>query len=90
MTTLSFTPNLLRHVETPTMQLEGSTVREVLEVYFQAHPSVRRYVLDIAADGERLAFGSTTGSLWISEDQGNSWDTVSEHLPPVLCVRFEG
>ncbi len=46
MTTLSFTPTLLRHVETPTMQLEGSTVREVLEVYFQAHPSVRRYVLE--------------------------------------------
>ncbi len=28
------------------MQLEGSTVREVLEVYFQAHPRVRRYVLE--------------------------------------------
>jgi len=29
------------------------------------------------------AFGSTTGSLWVSEDQGDTWQTVSEHLPPI-------
>lgn len=51
---------------------------------------IYRHAMDIAGDGERLAFGSTTGSLWVSEDQGDSWYTVSEHLPPVLCVRFEG
>ena len=28
------------------------------------------------------------GGLWISEDQGESWATVSEHLPPIDCVRF--
>ena len=54
-----------------------------------AYDLVYRHCLDVAADGKRLAFGSTTGSLWISEDQGNSWQTVSEHLPPVYCVRFE-
>jgi sulfur carrier protein ThiS len=46
MTTLSFTPNLLRHVETPTARVEGTTVRQVLEAYFQANPKVRGYVLD--------------------------------------------
>lgn len=54
-----------------------------------AYDLVYRHALDVAGDGERLAFGSTTGSLWVSEDQGESWQTVSKHLPPVLCVRFE-
>lgn len=47
-----------------------------------------RHALDVDASGERVAFGTTTGSLWISEDQGDSWQTISEHLPPVYCVRF--
>ncbi len=54
-----------------------------------AYDLVYRHALDVAGNGEQLAFGSTTGSLWISEDQGDSWQTISEHLPPVLCVRFE-
>ena len=54
-----------------------------------AYDLVYRHALDISGDGERLAFGSTTGSLWVSEDQGGSWQSVSKHLPPVLCVRFE-
>lgn len=54
-----------------------------------AYDLVYRHALDVAGDGARLAFGSTTGSLWVSENQGESWQTVSEHLPPILCVRFE-
>ncbi|MEA3276781.1 MAG: exo-alpha-sialidase [Pseudomonadota bacterium] len=54
-----------------------------------AYDLVYRHGLDVSSDGERLAFGSTTGSLWVSEDQGDSWQSVSKHLPPVLCVRFE-
>ena len=46
MTTLSFTPNLLRHVETPAARVEGATVREVLEGYFKVNPRVRSYVLE--------------------------------------------
>ena len=47
-----------------------------------------RHALDIDSTGNRLAFGSTTGSLWVTEDQGDSWTAVSEHLPPIYCVRF--
>lgn len=47
-----------------------------------------RHGLDVAQDGRRLAFGSTTGSLWISEDQGNHWATASEHLPQIYAVRW--
>ena len=47
-----------------------------------------RHALDVDRTGTWLAFGTTTGSLWVSEDQGDSWQTVSEHLPPVYAVRF--
>lgn len=46
MPTLNFTPNLRRHVETPTAQVNGATVRQVLEAYFQVNPHVRGYILD--------------------------------------------
>ncbi len=54
-----------------------------------AYDLVYRHALDVSQDGNRLAFGSTTGSLWISDDQGDSWTDISKHLPPILCVRFE-
>ena len=53
-----------------------------------AYDLVFRHALDVDRSGERLVFGSTTGSLWVSEDQGDRWLTVSEHLPPIDCVRF--
>jgi hypothetical protein len=51
---------------------------------------VYRHALAIDGTGDRLAFGSTTGNLWTSEDQGDSWSLVSGTLPPVHAVRFGG
>ncbi len=53
-----------------------------------AYDLVYRHGLDIDATGNRLVMGSTTGSLWVSEDRGDSWQTVAEHLPPIYVVRF--
>jgi photosystem II stability/assembly factor-like uncharacterized protein len=53
-----------------------------------AYDLVYRHGLAVNTSGETLAFGSTTGSLWVSEDQGDSWQCVSTHLPPIYCVRF--
>lgn len=53
-----------------------------------AYDLVYRHCLDIDGSGDRLAMGSTTGGLWISEDQGDTWVAVSQNLPPVHCVRF--
>jgi len=47
-----------------------------------------RHALDVDESGDRLAFGSTTGSLWTTDDQGDSWTGVTTFLPPVFCVRF--
>jgi hypothetical protein len=54
-----------------------------------AYDLVFRHALDVDEAGSRLAFGSTTGSLWVSEDRGDSWTTVSSNLPPIYSVRFE-
>ena len=53
-----------------------------------AYDITYRHALDVDASGEHLAFGSTTGSLWVSVDQGDTWQTVAEHLPPVYAVRW--
>jgi hypothetical protein len=53
-----------------------------------AYDLVYRHALAVDDSGDRLAFGSTTGSLWVSEDGGERWACVSTHLPPVHCVRF--
>jgi hypothetical protein len=54
-----------------------------------AYDLVYRHALDIDDSGDVLAFGSTTGSLWVSENAGNSWQTVSLNLPPIHSFRFE-
>ena len=53
-----------------------------------AYDLVFRHALEVDDTGDRLAFGSTTGSLFVSENQGDSWTTISTHLPPVYAVRF--
>jgi len=54
-----------------------------------AYDLVYRHALDVDATGQHLAFGSTTGSLWVSDDAGDSWQTISSNLPPIYAVRFE-
>jgi len=37
---------------------------------------------------ETLAFGSTTGNLWVGEGGGARWTQVSGALPPIAQVLF--
>ncbi len=53
-----------------------------------AYDLVLRHALDVSASGDTLAFGSTTGSVWVTSDQGDHWECLSTHLPPVYAVRF--
>ena len=53
-----------------------------------AYDLVYRHGLAVDATGQRLVMGSTTGGLWISEDQGDSWLALPARLPPVYCVSF--
>jgi hypothetical protein len=54
-----------------------------------AYDLVFRHAFDVDETGERLAFGSTTGSMWISENSGDLWQSLSSNLPPIYAVRFE-
>jgi hypothetical protein len=53
-----------------------------------AYHLVYRHGLAVDDTGGRLAAGSTTGGLWLSEDQGESWHALSSDLPPIYAVRF--
>jgi photosystem II stability/assembly factor-like uncharacterized protein len=52
----------------------------------QCYDLVYRHALDLS--GDTLAFGTTTGNLYVSEDRGERWGCLSHHLPPVFSVRF--
>jgi photosystem II stability/assembly factor-like uncharacterized protein len=66
----------------------GETWKELREGLPQdnAFDVVYRHALGLR--GDTLAFGSTTGNLYVSEDRGESWQTVANNLPPIYSVRF--
>jgi photosystem II stability/assembly factor-like uncharacterized protein len=51
-----------------------------------AYDVVYRHAL--ASSGGCVAFGSTTGNLYVSENEGDTWVTVANNLPPVYSVRM--
>jgi photosystem II stability/assembly factor-like uncharacterized protein len=51
-----------------------------------AYDVVYRHAL--ANRGSTLAFGSTTGNLYVSDNRGDSWQTIANNLPPIYSVRF--
>jgi len=53
-----------------------------------AYDLVLRHAMDVDDAGQCLAFGSTTGSFWVSDSGGDAWQAVTHHLPPIHAVRF--
>jgi photosystem II stability/assembly factor-like uncharacterized protein len=53
-----------------------------------AYDLVLRHALSIADDGDQLAFGSSTGNLWVTANQGDVWHPVAHNLPPIYAVRY--
>jgi len=53
-----------------------------------AYHLVYRHALAVSDDGATLAMGSTTGGLWVSEDEGSTWQCLSRDLPPIAVVRM--
>jgi len=53
-----------------------------------AYDLVWRHGLAVDETGDRLAVGSTSGGLWISENGGDSWAALDARLPPIAVVRF--
>ena len=46
MATVRFTESIQRHVQCPTRQVAGATLRDVLDAYFADNERARGYVLD--------------------------------------------
>lgn len=46
MVRVSFTQNIQRHVDCPPVEVDGTTVGEVLQAVFAGNPRARGYVLD--------------------------------------------
>ena len=46
MATVTFTPNIQRHVSCPPAGVEADTVRQALDAVFRGNPRARAYVLD--------------------------------------------
>ena len=68
---------------------DGGDSWQELTVGLPQDPSydlIFRHALDI--DGDTLAFGTTTGNLFVSDDRGDNWRCLSHHLPPIHSVRF--
>lgn len=40
----------------------------------------------LAARGPLVAFGTDQGEVWVSEDEGRSWERAASDLPQVTCV----
>ena len=80
--TVSFTPALQRFLRVP------ETCEALSRGLPQRHAYDLLWRLAVDASGERLAFGSTTGGLWISADCGDSWQAIDARLPPIAVVRF--
>jgi photosystem II stability/assembly factor-like uncharacterized protein len=53
-----------------------------------AYDLVWRHGLAVNRDASWLAMGSSTGSLWVSGDEGEEWTLLSAHLPPIHAVSF--
>jgi sulfur-carrier protein len=46
MAKVTFTANLMRHVDCPPMMVKGTTVRDVLAKVFAENPRLKSYVVD--------------------------------------------
>ncbi|MCB9895950.1 MAG: hypothetical protein H6839_16070 [Planctomycetes bacterium] len=51
-----------------------------------AFDTIYRHGLDNS--GDALAFGSTNGNLYVSDNCGDSWYTIGNNFPPIHSVRF--
>lgn len=42
----------------------------------------------LAASGDAVVFGTTTGNLFFSNDRGDTWQVISNYLPMIHSVQF--
>ncbi|MEZ5167005.1 MAG: hypothetical protein R2695_11155 [Acidimicrobiales bacterium] len=57
----------------------------------QAWFTVKRQAMTVdGGDPVGVYFGTTSGEVWASRDEGDSWHCIAEHLPEVYSVECTG
>ena len=80
MATIRFTRNIQRHVECPDRDVDGATLRDVLEKYFAGNERARGYVLD---DQGRLRHHM---AVFIDGQQLQDRDHLSDAVAPGAVI----
>ncbi len=80
MATIRFTRNIQRHVACPDGDVEGATLRDVLERYFAGNERARGYVLD---DQGRLRHHM---AVFIDGQQLQDRDHLSDAVAPGAVI----
>jgi photosystem II stability/assembly factor-like uncharacterized protein len=68
----------------------GKTFETLRDGLPQAHcyDLIYRHGLAVSNDGRALLMGSTTGNVWISENEGDRWQKLDASFPPIYAVCF--
>jgi hypothetical protein len=80
MPSVRFTRNIQRHVECPTREVVGATLREVLDSYFQSNEQARGYVLDDVGKLRKHM------AAFIDGQQIDDRERLSDGVPPNAVV----
>lgn len=80
MPSVRFTRNIQRHVECPTREVEGATLRQALDAYFSTNEQARGYVLD---DRGKLRKHM---AAFIDGQQIDDRDQLSDPVAPTAIV----
>ena len=80
MPSVRFTRNIQRHVECPTLDVDGATLGEVLNAYFANNERARGYVLDDRGQLRKHM------AAFIDGRQVDDRDTLSDEVPEGAVV----
>jgi len=80
MATVRFTRNIQRHVACPTREVDGATLRDVLDEYFRSNEQARGYVLD---DQGRIRQHMV---IFIDGAQASDRDRLSDRVVPNAVI----
>ena len=87
MATVTFTPNLKRHVECPTDTVAGASVRAVLEIVFAQNPKLSDPEVAHAEDGQDQTHHTGDGREECALDEQLPYDPRSRETTKRSLIR---
>ena len=76
MITVSFTPNLEKHLAVPRLEVSGATIGDVLNACCDQNPDLRGYILDDQGRVRKHV------AVFINGEMLADKDTLAETVPP--------